>query len=131
MIRGVLAMGRRQAELKMRDTCRVTSDGVDVWDEATLTTIPGPRVTVYEGKCGLLSPYRAPTTASTPGQVQAVQLSRLSLPVATSLGILEGMEVEYLTSESDPDLVGKTFRIAGGATQSDATARRLPVESVS
>jgi hypothetical protein len=60
-----------------------------------------------------------------------VQLSRLSLPVADSLGILEGMEVEYLASESDPDLVGKKFRIAGGAQQSDATARRLPVEAVS
>jgi len=124
-------MGRRQAESLMRDTCRITADGTDVWDEATLSTIPGPRVVVYEGKCRLLSPYRAPTTASTPGQVQAVQLSRLSLPVYESLGVMEGMEAEYLSSESDPDLVGKRFRIAGGATQSDATARRLPVESVS
>lgn len=128
---GVLAMGRRQAERLMEDTCRITSDGETTWDEATLSNVEGPRVTVYEGECRLLSPYRAPTTASTPGQVQAVQLSRLSLPVATSLGILEGMEVEYLTSESDPDLVGKKFRIAGGAAQSDATARRLPLESVS
>lgn len=115
----------------MEDRCRITSDGESVWDEEKLDTVEGPRVTVYEGKCRLLSPYRAPTTASTPGQVQAVQLSRLSLPVAKSLGILEGMEVEYLSSESDPDLVGKKFRIAGGAAQSDATARRLPVESVS
>ena len=131
MIRGVLAMGRRQAESMMLDTCRITADGETTWDEDTLSNMVGPRVTVYEGKCRLLSPYRAPTTASTPGQVQAVQLSRLSLPVADSLGVLEGMEVEYLTSVSDPDLPGKKFRIAGGAAQSDATARRLPVESVS
>ena len=131
MMRGVLAMGRRQAEALMRDTCRITSDGETSWDEEKLANVTGPRVTVYEGKCRLLSPYRAPTTASTPGQVQAVQLSRLSLPVADSLGVMEGMEVEYLTSESDPDLPGKTFRIGGGAVQSDATARRLPLESVS
>lgn len=131
MIRGVLAMGRRRAESAMLDRCRITSDGESVWDEGTLDTVEGPRTVVYEGKCRLLSPYRAPTTASTPGQVQAVQLSRLSLPVADSLGVLEGMEVEYLASESDPDLVGKKFRIAGGAQQSDATARRLPVEAVS
>jgi hypothetical protein len=130
-MRGILAMGRRQAEALMRDTCRITSDGETSWDEEKLDNVTGPRVTVYEGKCRLLSPYRAPTTASTPGQVQAVQLSRLSLPVADSLGVTEGMEVEYLTSESDPDLPGKTFRIGGGAMQSDATARRLPLESVS
>ena len=130
-MRGVLAMGRRKAESLMRDSCRITAAGETSWDEEALDHVTGPRTTVYEGKCRLLSPYRAPTTASTPGQVQSVQLSRLSLPVATSLGILEGMEVEFLSSESDPDLVGKKFRIAGGAQQSDATARRLPVEAVS
>jgi hypothetical protein len=119
------------AESMMEDTCRITSAGETSWDEEALDNVAGPRVTVYEGKCRLLSPYRAPTTASTPGQSQAVQLSRLSLPVETSLGVMEGMEVEYLSSASDPDLVGKKFRIAGGAAQSDATARRLPVEAVS
>jgi hypothetical protein len=75
MIRGILAMGRRMADSMMEDTCRITSDGETAWDEETLANVTGPRVTVYEGKCRLLSPYRAPTTASTPGQVQAVQLS--------------------------------------------------------
>lgn len=131
MIRGVLAAGRRRAEWKMRDTCRITSPGAETWDEATLSNVPGAPVVVYEGKCGLLSPYRAPTTATTPGQSQAVQLSRLSLPVATSIGVREGMDVEYLTSESDPDLPGTWFKVVGGAHQSDATARRVPVEEAS
>lgn len=131
MIRGVLRMGRRMAEGKMRDTCRITRAGEKVWDEASMTYKPAAPQTVYEGKCGLLNPYRAPTTASTPGQVQTVQLARLSLPVEESLGVKEGDKVEYLTSESDPDLPGTHFTVAGGAHQSDATARRLPVEEVS
>lgn len=130
MITGILAMGRRKAESLMRDTCRITSKGPDVWNEATLTYTPST-VTVYEGKCRMLYPYRAPTTASTPGQVESVQLARLSLPVETSVGVREGAEVEYLTSASDPDLPGRRFRVSGNAHQSDATARRLPVEEYS
>lgn len=130
MIGGILAAGRRRAEALMRDTCRITKAGPDVWNEATLTNTPST-VTVYEGKCRLLYPYRAPTTASTPGQVEAVQLARLSLPVSTSIGVREGHDVEYLTSASDPDMVGRKFKVVGGAHQSDATARRVPVEETS
>lgn len=125
-----LAMGRRMAEAKMRDTCRITRPGTKVWDEATLTYTDS-NTAVYEGKCGLLNPYRAPTTATTPGQAQTVQMARLSLPVATSTGIKEGDVVEYLTSASDPDLPGRHFKVIGGAHQSDATARRVPIEEVS
>lgn len=125
-----LAMGRRMAEAKMKDTCRITRPGPQVWDELTMTYTPSS-INVYEGKCGLLNPYRAPTTATTPGQAQTVQMARLSLPVANSTGIAEGDIVEYLTSESDPDLPGTEFKVIGGAHQSDATARRVPVEEVS
>ena len=130
MIGGILAAGRRRAESLQRDTCRITRPGPNVWDEATLTYTPST-TPVYEGKCRLLNPYRAPTTASSPGQAQTVQLARLSLPVLTSLGIKEGDIVEYLTSESDPDLPGTKFKVIGGAHQSDATARRVPIEEVS
>jgi hypothetical protein len=130
MIAGILSAGRRQAEALMRDTCKITAAGPNVWNEATLTYTPS-KVTLYEGKCRMLAPYRAPTTASTPGQVEAVQLARLSLPVATSVGVREGHDVEYLTSASDPDMVGRVFKVVGGAHQSDATARRVPVEEVS
>ena len=125
-----LAMGRRMAEAKMKDTCHITRPGPNVWDELTMLYTPSS-INVYEGKCGLLNPYRAPTTASTPGQAQTVQMARLSLPVASSTGIKEGDVVEYLTSASDPDLPGKKFKVIGGAHQSDATARRVPVEEVS
>lgn len=131
MIGGVLRAGRRRAESMMRDTCRITRAGEKVWNEATMTYTQGDPVAVYEGKCRLLNPYRAPTTATTPGQAQTVQLARLSLPVETSAGIKEGDQVEYLTSESDPDLPGTEFKVIGGAHQSDATARRVPVEEVS
>lgn len=130
MIGGVLRAGRRRAESMMRDTCRITRPGPNTWNEDTMTYTPS-KTTVYEGKCRLLNPYRAPTTATTPGQAQTVQLARLSLPVETSAGIKEGDVVEYLTSESDPDLPGTEFKVIGGAHQSDATARRVPVEEVS
>jgi hypothetical protein len=118
------------AEAKMRDTCRISRPGTKVWDETTLTYTDS-KTSVYEGKCGLLNPYRAPTTATTPGQAQAVQMARLSLPVATSTGVREGDIVEYLTSESDPDLPGTNFTVIGGAHQSEATARRVPIREVS
>lgn len=125
MIGGVLRMGRRFALAKMRDTCRIVRY-TQVWDEATLGNVASGEV-VYEGPCGLLLPYRAPTEASAPGQAQTAQLARLSLPVDTSLGIRDQDEVVYLTSESDPDLPGKKFKVVGYAHQSDATARRIPV----
>lgn len=131
MIRGILAAGRRRAKAMMLDTCRITRAGEKVWNEDTMTYTTGDPVPVYEGCCRLLNPYRAPTEASTPGQAQAVQLARLSLPVEDSPGIREGDVVEYLTSESDPDLPGTHFTVAGGAHQSDATARRIPVREVS
>jgi hypothetical protein len=130
VIGGILAAGRRRAESLMRDTCRITRPGANTWDEATMTYTPSTTA-VYEGRCRFLNPYRAPTTANTPGQSQVVQLARLSLPVATSAGIREGDVVEYLTSASDPDMVGLKFKVIGGAHQSDATARRVPVEEVS
>ncbi|MGY2747211.1 DUF6093 family protein [Arthrobacter sp. UYCu723] len=126
MIGGVLGMGRRFARAKMRDTCRIVRYGAPVWDEATLSNVPSETI-VYEGPCGLLLPYRAPTESSTPGQVETDQMARLSLPVVTSTGIRDQDEVRYLTSASDPDLPGKKFTVSGYAHQSDATARRVPV----
>lgn len=127
----MLAAGRRRARSLMRDTCRITRAGEKAWDEDSMTYTAGAPVLVYEGPCRLLNPYRAPMTASTPGQAQTVQLARLSLPVEDSPGVKEGDVVEYLTSESDPDLPGTEFKVIGGAHQSDATARRVPVEEVS
>ena len=93
-----------------------------------MSYVTGPPEVVYEGKCRLLQAYRAPTTAVTPGQVQSIQLAQLSLPVETSTAVREGHEVEYLTSATDPGLPGRKFKVDGGAHQSDATARRLPVK---
>jgi hypothetical protein len=64
------------------------------------------------------------------------QAAILSFPVLTSTGIRVDDIVTFLASDDprddlDPALIGQTARIAGRHFDSNATARRLPIELVS
>lgn len=124
-------MGRKAAEARMDDVCRITrKTGDRVLNESTgqYTTAT---ITIYEGPCRVLSPYRVPATPTGAGQTQNIENLRLDLPISSSLGIHSGDAVEITHAESDPDMLGRTYTVSTAAQQSDATARRIPIQEVS
>lgn len=127
---GLLKLARKHAKQSFRDRVLITRVVGTKWNEETLRNEPEVR-TVYEGAASLESPYRAPTVENGPGQSQNVELAQLKLPVIDSVGIEAGDKVTFLTSASDPDLIGREFTVAVGSQQSDTSARRIPVKEFS
>lgn len=126
-----LAMGRRMAEAGMQDQCRVTRHtGTTVINEET-GALERATITVYEGKCSVLSPYRVPSSPSAAGLTQNVENQRLDLPMTASTGIHSGDVVEITYAHTDPDMLGRRYTVSSVMQQSDATARRIPVKEVS
>ncbi|UXZ57087.1 DUF6093 family protein [Curtobacterium sp. Arg-1] len=127
--------GRKMAEDRMHSTCRVqraSGDPVKGPDGELHT----PLVTIYEGKCRLRSNSAVTSDIDAAGQLLTGQASVLSLPVATSTEIRIGDLALFIPSadpgdDLDPALLGKTVRVTGLHFDTDATARRLPVQMVS
>lgn len=127
--------GRTMAEARMHSTCRVQrASGSPVkGPDGELHT---PTVTIYEGKCRLRSNSAVTADIDAAGQLLTGQAAVLSFPVVTSGDIKVGDLATFIASpdpddDLDPALLGKTLRIAGLHFDTDATARRLPVQLVS
>jgi hypothetical protein len=122
-----IAAARAKFESQMRGTYRVTRAGAAVWNPETLQN-DATGATVYEGRGRL----RAVNTQEHGGDAadQAFIESQfiLSLPIVGSEGVSKGDAVECLDDPSDAALVGRRFIVTWPAAQSDATARRLPVQ---
>jgi hypothetical protein len=121
---------RAEAEALMVDTCRVTAAGAPVWDDANGVYTDGAPTTIYEGKCRLRRPSAAPQVTDSGEAAWAVDLYVLSLPVVGSEAVVDGHDVEMLTSANDPAAVGLRLTVQGGHWQSQSTARRLPCKVV-
>lgn len=122
------------AESRMTDTVRITRGGsIPVFDAETGTYTPGA-TTIYEGPCRLKLSSTVVSDVDAQGQLLAAQGPTLSLPmltpgtVGTSGAVRPGDSAVILTSAHDPSAVGVTMTVEGRFIQTDATARRLPVE---
>ncbi|MEK6343519.1 MAG: DUF6093 family protein [Curtobacterium sp.] len=126
IIGGTLAMGRRWAEARMSDTCRITRQVDGGIDEATgkRTTVTE---TVYQGPCEFKADQVQATDREQSGQQLVVQDATLKLPIVTSTAVTKGHDVEILTSATDPGLVGRKARVVGPFASAYTTARRFPV----
>jgi hypothetical protein len=126
----VIDAGRRAAESRMTDTCRITrkGDGEPVWNPATgQYDAPAPTV-VYEGKCRLRAPALVnPFQATSGPETWSVEESVLSVP-ADAPSIDAGMTVTYLTAANNPNLQGRVFGVVGPHHESTATAQRVLVK---
>ena len=118
---------RAEAESRMTDTWRITRPGEPVWDEETgkYTT---PDVTVYNGPGRLKFASAVVSDVEAGGQLIAAQRPRLDLPVSTSGGVRVGDTAVLTASRNDAASVGLRVTIEGVFFQTDATARRFPVE---
>lgn len=126
IIAGTLTLGRRWAETRMTDTCRITRTVKGVQNESTGKTGTTTE-TVYEGPCEFKADQVQATDREQSGQLLVTQDATLKLPIATSTAVTKGHDVEILTSATDPGLVGLRARVVGPFASAYTTARRFPV----
>lgn len=123
-----LLRGRRAAQALMVDSCRIDRPGEPVLDPATGASIT-PTALVYVGSC------RVQVTDFTEARPEAgqrawtVTRATISVPI-TVLGVRVGDVVTVTTSSLDPDLTGRSWRVAASVDKTHATARRLLCEEV-
>jgi hypothetical protein len=123
------------AEARMRSTCRVQRPSGDQFlgDDGEFHT---PMATVYEGPCRLRMVSAVTSDIEAAAQLFVGQSAVLSLPVSTSGDVRVNDLATFLPSgdpgdDLDPALIGQVVRVTGRHYDTDATARRLPVEMVS
>lgn len=122
-------MGRVFAESLMVDACTISRKTGESINAETLESVP-TTAQQYSGVCRLTMPGTVARDSESGSRVLIEQQLMLSLPIATSGSVRVNDVVTITSSENDPTLVGRTFRIAGGHHQSQATARRFPVTEV-
>jgi hypothetical protein len=126
-IPGARAAGQRLAAQLMVDTCRITrTTGTTTHNPTTGRLVPAVS-TVYEGRCQVRVPTSTPETPEAAGRTATVQDAIVKVPLAVT-GVEVGDTITVLTAAHDPELVGRTFRVAGTHAKTYATARKLAVE---
>lgn len=111
----------------MTDTVLITRATDPVFDTGTGTYVP-TTVTVYAGRARLVLNSIVVGSADAQGQNLASQTPRLDLPVSKSGDVQVNDTVEVTYSANDPASVGLRLNVEGVFVQTDATARRFPVE---
>lgn len=126
---GAIAMGRKQAGLRMDSTCDITRVTGSHLDEATGKMVDTLTV-IYTGICRLryISPRVFEVEAA--GQMIAEQRPTLSIPVlADGSGDVLANDMATITANLlDPAMVGVQCRIEARDSGTAATARRFLVE---
>lgn len=112
----------------MTSTCVITRVTGKTLNTDTDKYVP-IKVTVYTGSCRLLFSSNRVSSREAEGQLRAAQEIQLHLPVNASSGIEVG-DVAKITADIDSSLVDREFRVTGLFAQTYATARRVPVESL-
>lgn len=128
----LLARGRAKAEDLMTDTVvitRVTGPPGPIDPATGEPSFPAPTATIYSGK-GKVQTYEPHESAKSSGQhVYTEQRYHLHLPIdATEVDVDDTAEVT--ASQTDSQLIGRTYRIAGEHAKTYATARRLLIDEV-
>lgn len=115
----------------MRDACRL--NGPDVkgpLDEASGQYTPVAGTLRYAGRCKVQ--LRVSATGSEPvagDRALTVLRYELHLPMTAAAAVVDDV-VTITAAASDPELVGRRFRVAALVHKTDLTARRLIVEEV-
>lgn len=127
---GPIRRGRRAAERRMLDTCRIRPVlGVE-YDPEQHRDVPVYGEPVYEGRCKLQRPRASlPTTPDAGEHRWTLAPLELHLPVDGTAAVSTGHTVE-LTASVDPANVGRVFRIRDDDRKSLQTAIRFAIEEV-
>ena len=126
----IILRGREFLEGMMTSACTISRTSAPIFNEST-GEYDATSTLVYSGPCRLKQGNTQVSQVEAAGQLLISQDSILSLPVATSGAVREDDVATITANELDPALVGLKFRVKAGHSQTNATARRLPVELVS
>lgn len=117
----------------MRDTCAVGITTSGELDPVTLE--PTTEFTEhYAGKCRISSASNAVSEKNAAGQQIADQALVLNVPVEAGAAIVTNDSVTITAIDAvsgNPAMLGRKFRIAGLASESQATAARFSLELIS
>lgn len=126
MIGGVLGLGRRMAESRMTDTCKVVRAVQGAFNEST-----GKRqvtlTEVYSGPCRVKHPTTAAKPAEAGSQLLVMSALEVHLPV-TATGVRAEDVVEITASATRAEQAGRRFKIVAPFDGSQTTALRFRVE---
>lgn len=122
------AQGRRRAESRLTDECRIItrtqSDTLDSHGDYPVTETEH-----YAGPCVLKAVNVFPNDVDAAGQQLVLQSLELGLPIDTSTEVRNGQVVIITGSQEDPAQIGLEFTIQGPSErQSYATLRRFRIE---
>lgn len=124
----VVARGQAAAQAGMVDACIITRVAASTVDTDTGHITPTATTTVYAGKCRVQqqSPAARPHT-----QGEAFTwLQRLELQLPASVTGVESDDRVVLTASTDPDLLGRTWRVRELMHKTHLTMRRHQIEEV-
>ena len=133
IIAGTVRLGRVQAEARMLDTCEVGKFAETV-DPTTFETITTLVESQYAGKCRVAARSNAVSEREAGSQTFADQSLVLSVPMADAGLIRTDATVKVTAvdaSTGNPAMVNRTYRVAGMANGSQATAARFLLEALS
>lgn len=126
-----VAAGRIAAEALMTDTAQI---GFESSDEA-LNPDTGEYehvfTPIYDGPCRFKAGNVQASDVEASTQLLVSQLATLSLPIAASVVVQNGMQVRVTGSLTDPALPGVVATIRAPFRSSYATARRFAAEVIS
>ncbi|MCI9889092.1 hypothetical protein JT358_11585 [Micrococcales bacterium 31B] len=125
-VRSVLQRARRVALTRMLDACVVRREDLTRVDSKTgLAAL----VDVATSRCHLDSLASQEATADVVGQQVTVQRRVLKLPVTVPPLRIDDL-VEITASATDSAVVGRTFRVTGIPSATQASSHRYSVEEV-
>lgn len=127
-----VAEGRAEAEARMVDTCTIRHgpSGPGTYDSATGVHTPAAGDVVYEGPCEVQVTGAVAFTTPEAGETQVtLQQVVVKVPVsAAGIVVDDEVTIDAVGAASDPELVGKTYRVEATHAKTYATARRLQCE---
>lgn len=130
-VHDLLARGRAAAAALFTDTVAVTrvTGAPGPVDPVTGERGPGATTQIYAGP-GKIQTYEPHESARKSGEhVYIEQRYHLHLPTAAT-AVRTGDTVTVTASETDAQLVGRTYRVAGEHAKTWATSRRLLLDEI-
>lgn len=122
---------RANAESIMTDSCQIGFESSDEVLNPETGEYEHVFTPIYDGPCRFKAGNVQASDVEASTQLLVSQLATLSLPIATSVDVQNGMQVRVTGSLTDPALPGTVARIEAPFRSSYATARRFAARVVS
>jgi hypothetical protein len=128
LLAGVLGMGRAQANARMTETVKVTSEVQGDPDPVTL--LPSVTETVHIASSIARVKYPVTRVLDREAATQLVAAQEIEVHLPSQTVVQTDWFITVLTSSVDSSLVGRKYRVRGNGLAGQTTALRVPVEEI-